>query len=383
MKLNKIFIDGRAIRPPYSGVAQYTARLVQNLNYDNFDYCLATNDLEDVTGFYSELGEDIPPVVSEVSLPRPIWTSLLRYAPLGGRWLPKVGEADLIHITQFEPFPKCLRKSTKRVLTVHDLIFLDHPEWFTARNLNASNLALSQLLREQIECVITPSQFTKNRLIDTGYSGRIEVTPLASTINTRVIDFSTNLSDEVIVKKPYFLYIGNLEPRKGLLNLIRAWKVTISRNSFRLVLAGKYAYLSDEIRSEIEGAISEGFDVVQLGYVTETRKNALLRNAYCLVYPSESEGFGIPVLDAMSSGLPVISCLAGSIPEIAGGCAHLIQPGQIEALANAIDELATNTPYRNELALIGQDHARKYSWKQTAELTENIYCELLEVDNNA
>jgi len=383
MKLNKIFIDGRPIRPPYSGVAQYTARLVQNFNYDNFDFCLATNNLEDVTGFYAELGEDSPPVVSEVSLPRPIWTALLRYAPLGGRWLPKVGKADLIHITQFEPFPKCLRKSTKRVLTVHDLIFLDHPEWFTARNLNASNLALSQLLREQIECVITPSQFTKNRLIETGYGGRIEVTPLASTINVGIIESYTNLSDESIVEKPYFLFIGNLEPRKGLLNLIRAWKVTTSRNSFRLVLAGKYAYLADEIRAEIEGAISEGLDVVQLGYVTEKRKMALLRNAYCLIYPSESEGFGIPVLDAMSSGLPVISCLAGSIPEIAGGCAHLVQPGQIVALANAIDELATNTPYRNKLASLGQDHARKYSWKRTAELTENIYCELLEIDINA
>ena len=383
MKNNRIFIDGRTIRPPYSGVAQYTARLVQHLNLESFDYCVATNNLGDVVEFYSELGMDIPPVVNQIGLPRPVWTALLRYAPFGGRWLPKVSEANLIHITQFEPFPKFLRKSTKRVLTIHDLIFLDHPEWFTARNLNASNLALSQLLREQIECVITPSQFTKNRLIETGYGGRIEVTPLASTINTGVIEFTENISDEVIEGKPYFLYIGNLEPRKGLLNLIRAWKVTTSRNSFRLVLAGKYAFLSDEIRQEIDSAILEGFDVVQLGYVTETRKMALLRNAYCLVYPSESEGFGIPVLDAMSSGLPVISCAAGSIPEIAGGCAHLIQPGQIVALAKAMDELATNAPYRNELALFGQEQARKYSWKQTAELTENIYRELLEVDRKA
>jgi glycosyltransferase involved in cell wall biosynthesis len=377
MKLNRIFIDGRTIRPPYSGVAQYTARLLQHLNLDSFDYCLATNNLGDVDRFYSDLGVNTPPVVNQVGLPRPVWTALLRYAPFGGRWLPTVHDADLIHITQFEPFPKHLKKSTKRVLTVHDLIFLDHPEWFTNRNLNASKLALSQLLRDQIECVLTPSQFTKNRLIETGYGGRIEVTPLASTIDTAVVELSTSLDDELIKGKPYFLYIGNLEPRKGLVNLIHAWKESSSRNSFRLVLAGRYAYLSDEIRIEIDSAISEGFDVVQLGYITETRKKVLLENAYCLLYPSESEGFGIPVLDAMSSGLPVISCLAGSIPEIAAGFAHLIQPGQVGALSKAIDELATNVSYRNELALLGQRHAMKYSWKKTAELTENIYRDLL------
>ena len=378
MTLMQIFIDGRTIRPPYSGVAQYTARLVQHLNLENFDYSLATNNFSDVSKFFEELGVPTPAVVDEIRFPRPIWTALLRYAPLGGRWLPKVREADLIHITQFEPFPKCLKKSTKRVLTVHDLIFLDHPEWFTARNLSASNLALSQLLSERIECVITPSQFTKNRLIKTGYGGRIEVTPLASTIDATLSLTSAPLDNGLTMQKPYFLYIGNLEPRKGLVSLLRAWRVTSSQNSFRLVLAGKYAYLSNEIRLEIDSAISEGFDVVHLGYVTEEQKVALLRNAYCLVYPSEAEGFGIPILDAMSSGLPVITCMAGSIPEISASCAHLIQPGHIGTLAKAIDELATNISYRDHLASIGKEHAAKYSWEKTAKLTEGIYQELLE-----
>ena len=80
----------------------------------------------------------------------------------------------------------------------------------------------------------------------------------------------------------------------------------------------------------------------------------------------------------MSSGLPVITCMAGSIPEISASCAHLIQPGHIGTLAKAIDELATNISYRDHLASIGKEHAAKYSWEKTAKLTEGIYQELLE-----
>ena len=377
MKLKRIFIDGRPIRKPYSGVAQYTARIAQNLNFYEFEYLLATNNLNEVSEYYNELGVPTPPIVHEIKLPRPIWTGLMRYAPAGGRWLPNIHNVDLIHITQFELFPKFTRNSTKKVLTIHDLIFLDHPEWFTPRNLKASNLVLSMLLRQQIDCVITPSQFTKKRLIQAGYVGRIEVTPLASTIDTSRSSNQKDLGEYLRNQKPYFLYVGNLEPRKGVINLIRAWKQSSTRNSFRLVMAGQYAYLTDQIENEIENALSEGIDILHLGYVTEQQKIDLLKNAYCLVYPSESEGFGIPILDAMSSGLPVISCLAGSIPEVASGCAHLVQPGQIEPLAEAIDELATNASYRKQLAKLGLQNSAAYTWQKTASLTENIYKELL------
>lgn len=377
MKNKKILIDGRPIRPPYSGVAQYTARIALNLKFDNFDYSLVTNNIKDVDEFYSGIRAETPPIVKQIDLPRPVWTTLLRHAPAGGRWLPVVREADLIHITQFEPFPKHLRTSTKKVLTIHDLIFLDHPEWFTPRNLNASNLTLSQLLQDQIDCVLTPSQFTKNRLVKTGYQGRIEVTPLAPTIHSEIISNHEQLDQIFLNKKPYFLYIGNLEPRKGLINLIRAWKNTKSKSFFRLVLAGKFAYLSDGIKAEIEKEISEGLDVVHLGYVTENEKYKLLNNAYCFVYPSEAEGFGIPIIDAMSVGLPVISCSAGSIPEVSAGCAHLVEPARTEILAEAIDFLAENVSYRNKVAKLGLEHAKKFNWHLTTSLTEQVYQDLL------
>ena len=375
--MKRIFIDGRPIRIPFSGVAQYTARLFINLPARDLRYDLVLTEFHEALKFFSILGHETRDGLIKSPMPRKIWTASNRYLPFGGRLLPKIRDAELVHLTHFETFPKNLSTKTKTVLTIHDMIFTRHPEWFTRRNLNASQMSINQIMNRQIDLVITPSIHTAEMVSEYGYRGRVEVTHLAAT---SFLEYKTHLSIEesrVLHEKPFALFLGNLEPRKGIHFLLNAWRLSNAKSDLRLVLIGKTAYLANEIQEEIDRAIAEGLDILQLGFVSENFKSVALRLARFLVYPTMDEGFGIPVLDAMSLGLPVISSKAGSIPEIAGDSALLTEVGEIEEIANCIDNLTYDDELHARYSKAGKVKSSSYSWAKTSQLTYHLYKDLL------
>ena len=375
--VKKIFLDGRPIRRPYSGVAQYTGRLFYNLNQTEFDIDLVTPNYKETQVFFNELGPEHEVRIRMASLPRKSWTVAMRYLPLAGKLLPEIKSADLIHLTHFDLFPKGLAKSVKKALTIHDMIFLDHPEWFTNRNLHASKISCEQLIRGKIDLVFTPSAHTKSRIREFGYDGKIIVTPLASTLSVPR-DNNNPLQDlSILEEKPFVLFLGNLEPRKGLKVLIEAWSRSRAKDIARLIIIGKAAYLSDEIVSCITNAKNQNVDIVHLGFVTENFKAKALMTARFMVYPSFDEGFGIPILDAMSVGLPIITTTSGSIPEVAGNAAIFTQAGNVEELQNKIDQLIEDDALLEIYSLLGKERSKLFAWEQTAHETLAAYRELL------
>jgi glycosyltransferase involved in cell wall biosynthesis len=358
-------------------VAQYTARLVANFESDEFDIELVTPTAKEAKTFFHELDPSLAIKIREAGLPRRSWTLAMRYLPFAAQLLDEIKSADLIHLTHFDLFPKNIPKSVRKVLTIHDMIFLDHPEWFTSRNLYASKISCKQLMNGQIDLVLTPSAHTQNRIREYGYGGEIRVTPLAPTtlfpqiLGRPIQDLAT------LQEKPFVLYLGNLEPRKGVKDLIEAWTRSKAKNFVRLLILGKSAYLSEEIDSAIADAKNRNIDILHLGFVTESFKAEALLRARLMVYPSLDEGFGIPVLDAMSAGLPVITTTGGSLPEVAGNAAMLVEPGNVEDLRNLIDQVIEDEALLKSYSSLGLERSKLFSWEQTAAQTQTAYRDLL------
>lgn len=171
----------------------------------------------------------------------------------------------------------------------------------------------------------------------------------------------------------YLLYLGTLEPRKNVPLLLRAFAELSRRHpEVRLVIAGKKGWYFDEIFHTAE-ALHLQDRVLFTGYVDEPDKAALIRGALLFIYPSLHEGFGIPVLEAMASGVATIAGDRTSIPEIAGDGALLINPESLPELIDALELLYSNPDARTRLAARGLEQAAKFSWQKTAEETAAVY----------
>jgi len=376
--MKQIFIDGRPIRKPYSGVAQYTARLFAKLSSKKLIFKMVTAGIKQDT-FLDQMDLANHPNWENIQMPRKIWSASLRYAPLGGLYLPTVRNSDLIHITHFDSFPRHLRPNVKRVLTIHDMIFKEHPEWFTKRNLEASNYAWNALCKGQTDLVLAPSHFTKSKIREFGFNGEIQVTPLASTISKISLQDPNRFPLKANFQKPFVLFLGNLEPRKGISHLLHAWRNGNLSTDFKLIIIGAPAYLSAGIVEHIKVMQNIGEDVEHLGFVTEIEKEYYLTNATLLCYPSFSEGFGIPILDAMSLGTPVLTTTAGSIPEVCGGAAVLVAPNDLDELTHTLQRLVYDEGRLKSLSESSIQQSKQFSWAETARLTIAAYESLLDM----
>ena len=175
----------------------------------------------------------------------------------------------------------------------------------------------------------------------------------------------------LVISRRQFLYVGNLEPRKDVPTLLKAWRACGLSQQYDLVLAGAPAYLADDIVCELTSAGTSG--VRWLGFVTDAQKYALLAAATCFVYPSVYEGFGIPVLEAMSCGTPVVTTTASALVELTGGNAVHVPIRDPESLAEAMVRLAADPAERERLRTAGSTRAAEYSWARTAEATTAGY----------
>lgn len=173
---------------------------------------------------------------------------------------------------------------------------------------------------------------------------------------------------------PYLLYIGTLQPRKNLSRLVRAFAQ--SGVPHQLVLAGRVGWLADDLVATITQQPEEVRKRIHLlGYVSDADKDQLLTRATGLLYPSLYEGFGFPILEAQSRGIPVLCSNSSSLPEVAGDAALLADPHDVSGIAAAIHRLTTDEPLRQTLIHKGHDNVRRFTW-------ENAAAQLLAIANN-
>jgi glycosyltransferase involved in cell wall biosynthesis len=249
------------------------------------------------------------------------------------------------------------------VVTVHDLSFEHLPDAMGFKDRLLFKTQVPRSVRKAHR-VLTGSEWTRRDLVERYRlaDDRIVVTPYG-------VD-PAYVPDGPRVDGHYALFVGAIQPRKDPLTAVEA--LARLNSDLRLLLVGQEKLGSGRVREAVE-RVGLGRHVEWKGHVETEELAALYRGAALLVFPSRYEGFGLPVLEAMACGTPVVATTAGAIPEVAGDAAVLVEPGDPAALAEGIERALAD---RERLVARGLERARRYSWAETARLTLEVYREL-------
>ena len=290
------------------------------------------------------------------------------------RYLMK-SNSDVVHFTQSLYLPYNIAE--KAVVTVHDVIPLLHnaQEFCKERTIQAfvNNVRFLEE-RKDIE-IIADSQFTKMDLMKYSNisSERIHVVPLGFDRNSSYPNKNKMLLEGMGIEGRYVLYLGALDNRKGVVDIFQAFKRIREKGyKVKLVLAGGKDPNVFKVIEELKFHQFVG-DIILPGFVTDDQKRVLLSCAEAFLFPSEYEGFGLPVLEAMACGAPVITTNVSSLPEVGGDAAMYVSPKNPEELAMAIEKMLSSESLRQEYIAKGFEQCKKFSWDKTAEMTEEVY----------
>jgi len=261
-----------------------------------------------------------------------------------------------------------------QVVTIHDCAFYDQPEGFSRKFATWYQFLVPKLAR-RIRRVITISQFSRDRLLEYCRVPDEKVVVIPQGVDQRFqllpADVIQQTRDRLNLPERYVLFVGNLAPRKNLPRLLAAWdSISDAFPDTALVLAGAANRVFRDA-----GLPEPPPSVKSLGYVDDQDLPALYGGALCFAFPSLYEGFGLPVLEAMACGVPVLTSNVTSLPEVAGDAALLIDPYCIESLAAGLQKLLRDDQLRRELSLRGLERAQPFTWQRTAAATWQILAE--------
>ncbi len=267
----------------------------------------------------------------------------------------------------------------RQVVTIHDIAVLDHPEWF-GRRFAAWYRWLVPRLTRRVKRIVAVSEFTKSRLVDALGIDNSRIAVIPNGVDDRFRQASRVECFELSRRLPvprsaYVLSVGSLEPRKNLARLLEAWSRCVDHipPSVWLVITGIKG-ASQVFRNT--PAMSLPRRVHLTGYVPERELPALYRGALTLVYPSVYEGFGLPALEAMASGVPPIVGNNTSLPEIVSDAGLCIDPHNADAIADAIGRMINDAELREELSRRSLARSRLFDWNKTVRATWNVLLEV-------
>ncbi len=283
---------------------------------------------------------------------------------------------DVIHTTYVAPlWGRC-----PVVLTVHDICYASHPEWFSNRDLRVLSTSVPWSIRRAAR-VITVSEVCRAEIIERYRVPEEKVVcvynaagPAAQELNqAEARDAVSELGIDPL--RPYILAVGNLQPRKNLVRLIKAFERLITEGvDADLVLVGPEHFRSNLVH---EAAAGLNARVHLTGYLTHRQLAACYQCAAVFAFPSLFEGFGIPALEAMSHGTPVVCAKAGALPEVCADAAVYFDPLDVESMADALAHVLTDDTLRAQLALAGRSRASLFSWRTAAQETLAVYREAM------
>lgn len=368
-----IALDGMPLSSQLTGVGHYTLELARNLAL------AAPTDSFTLVSPQPPLPSNLDALQNH-STPNLSYVNVERGA-LNRRWwsigLPLYlsrSSFDLFHGTNYE-IPLWSRRPS--VVTIHDLSLLLHPDAHERRLVRRARWRLPLMLKSASK-IITPSTSVKTELCETfGINPeKVSVTPEAPRPSfrrredTQVIELRRRLD----VDGDFILYVGTIEPRKNLRRLVEAFEQLLRTTSLfpKLVIAGGQGWLMDDFTSFIRQKRLEN-RICLTGYLEDEDLCALYSSCKAFVYPSLYEGFGLPPLEAMACGAPVISSRIPSLVETVGSAARLVDPYDIDDLAKAMIEILSDEKMRERYARLSREHVQKFSWEQTALKTLEAY----------
>lgn len=270
----------------------------------------------------------------------------------------------------------------KTVVTVHDMVYKAFPETVRARTKYMLDTGLKSSMK-RADLIVTDSEFSKAEILKyfPQHENKLRVVPCGVDLERfrpcekpeRIPEVKKSLG----IEGDYFLYVGTIEPRKNLERLIAAYHIFTKRvkDAPKLVLAGGKGWLYDNIFAKVtELGLSE--KVIFTQYVPSEDMNPLMCGAIAFVFPSVYEGFGMPPLEAMACGVPVISSGEASLPEVTGDCAVICDAYSPESIAEGLFRLYSDENLRKELGRRGYERAQSFTWENSAEILFKVYEEL-------
>jgi glycosyltransferase involved in cell wall biosynthesis len=257
-----------------------------------------------------------------------------------------------------------------RVATVHDLAFATMPKTVSPETLEGLALNLPRTLCHA-DRLITVSDATAGELVE-----RLDVEPrLVRTVHEGVDPLFVTAEDEQLpegILEPYLLFVSTLEPRKNVVGILRAFRLLREWGyDGSLVLVGRWGWHTEAIRNELDTSPVRSW-ILHLDAVDRPQLATLYRHADALLFPSWIEGFGLPLVEAMTCGTPVVTSGTSAMPEVAGPAAVYVDPASPHGIASAVAALRSDPQHRARLIELGRKRAAKFSWDRAAEATAAV-----------
>ena len=374
----RIVIDARMINE--SGIGRYLRNLISNLQIldrkNEYYILLLKKDSIGPSGLQNdEIGKNFHEIVADFQ-----WYTVAEQIRLPG--ILKKIKPDLVHFPHFN-VPFFYRG--KFVVTIHDLI---HQSFSMDRSTHTplvyglKHLGYRKIFGNAVkkaEKILVPSEYVKSQLIEKWKIDGQKIVVTSEGVDTKLYTIVDSLSKSQIenalrkfsIKRPYIFYVGNAHPHKNVEGLIKVFtQIHLRGGKLQLVLAGGDNFFWQKIKQDSR---FRGNDIVFTGEVSDEELAALYKNAECFVMPSFEEGFGLPILEAMSLGCPVVSSNVGSLPEVGGDGAVYFDPHDLGDMGEKINKVLNSEELRKGLIEKGKKRVKQFSWQKMAEQTLEVY----------
>lgn len=367
-----IGLDGIPLTEPKTGVGHYT-----------FELAVAMARVSPDSNFEIVYPSNLQPVTvadQALTLPSNLEIKRVRVGPVGRYWwsagLPRYvrrNGIELFHGTNYDvpPWRQCAT-----VLTIHDLSLLIHPETHEKRRVSRSRRRLP-LMARAANAIIVPTESVRAEVCE-----HLEILPqkvfavpeaARECFTPMEMKATEPVRQRLGIGDNFLLTVGTLEPRKNLVTLVNAFgEIATDQPTLQLVIAGSRGWLSEPLFEAI-GKSPAQERIVLTEYLDDNELRALYSSCSAFVYPSIYEGFGLPPLEAMACGAPVIASHIPALEETTGGAAVLFEPNDVNSLASAIVDLLQSSELRSRFSALGRVRASEFTWEQTARLTLEVY----------
>lgn len=372
----RIAIDYRSALSQRVGVGRYTHNLVRGLSRldKENDYLLFSFLLK---GYRKKTLLASPPGPNFTLKSAPIPTKMTRF------WANRlsipveklIGQCDVVHFPEPYPFKS---RSGRVIVTVHDVSFALMPQFFTKETRDTFTKQMEIVVRRADE-IIAVSEQTKIDLMNIyGLDGgKIHVILHGVEESFEPLDEGKKLEEiraRFGLPDRFVLQVGTLEPRKNHRRLLEAYRLMCMRHGeeYGLVVCGKRGWLYDDLIQAAERPELRD-RVVFTDYVEDKELPSIYNLSSAVVYPSLYEGFGLPILEAMACGKPLLTSNRGAMAEVAGDAALLVDPENVEEMAEGLHRLLCDEPLRERLARAGRERAQEFTWERAARATLDVY----------
>jgi len=371
----RVALNGTALLSPLTGIGQYTYHLAQGLR----DMPGVELDIFYGSGWSKDIRSSAPPRVATLK------TLVTRHIPNSyavARFVRQYRfnagmreqRSDVYHEPNFLAF----KSRSPAVITVHDLSWIRYPESHPVDRVRSMNQFFEPALK-RASLILTDSVFVKNELIDVFGMRPEMIVPVLLGVEPLFRPQTAEATHAVLeahglVHGQYVLAVGTLEPRKNLKTALEAFAMLPAeiRRRFPMIIVGMKGWHTSDLEKQLAPMVASG-EVRLLGYVSREDLATIIAGALTLVYPSIYEGFGLPPLEAMACGVPVITSDIASLPEVVGDTGMLVHPHDREAIRDAILRMAEDPAFRQDLSQRSLARSAQFTWERCVAQTVDAY----------